>query len=138
MRISERQFGDVVVLDLAGPLTGGKPAAEVDAAVRRNSRAGKRIAVANLGSVPSVDLAGLGALVDAFRTMRAAGGELRLANLTQRIHDLVVITRLLTVFDAFDSVEEAVGGAIPAYAGMADYPDSTVPLGAIGRFLRRA
>jgi anti-sigma B factor antagonist len=138
MRICERQFGDVVVLDLAGPLTGAKAAEAVDAAVRRNCRAGKRLAVANLGSVPSVDLAGLGALVDAFSTMRAAGGVLRLACLTQRIHDLVVITRLLTVFDTFDSVEEAVGGAVPAYAGVSDPQFSIMPLGAIQRFLRRA
>src|SRR3954464_10198411 len=93
MRINERQFGDVAVLDLAGPLTGGKAAAAMDAAIRRYSRAGKRIAVANLGNVPTVDLAGLGALVDGFRTMRAAGGVLRLAHPTERVLDPPRITR---------------------------------------------
>jgi anti-sigma B factor antagonist len=139
MKISERRFGDAVVLDLVGPLAGAKAVALIDSAVRRHSRSGRPVVVANLGRVPLVDLAGLGALVEAYRMMREAGGVLRLAAITKRIHDLVVITRLLTVFDTFDSVEEAVGVRVPAPAGLAETAQlSMMSLGRIRRFLDRA
>lgn len=122
MRIKERLCGDAVVLDMAGPIAGGKASAMIDEAMRRHSRAGKRLVVANLDGVPSVDLAGLSALVDAYSTMRRAEGVLRLAGVTTRIDDLLVITRLLTAFDTFDSVEEALGGATPAYTARPEAP----------------
>jgi anti-sigma B factor antagonist len=139
MRIGQRQFGDVVVLDLVGPLAGWKAAGAVEDTVRRHGRAGTRTVVANMARVQSVDLAGLGALVEAYSTMREGGGEMRLASLTKRIHDLVVITRLLTVFNTFDSVEEAVQGQSPALSDTAEPAQvSSMSLGMIHRFLRRA
>jgi anti-sigma B factor antagonist len=138
MRITERPFDDVIVLDLHGPIAGPKAAGMLEAAVRRHCRSGVRSVVADLSSVPSVDLAGLGALVDAHLALREAGGCFKLASVTKRIHDLVVITRLLTVFDTYDSVEEAVGGAIPAYAGVKSQRLSLLSLGTINRVFRRA
>src|SRR5688500_4801445 len=99
MRIGERQFGDVVVLDISGPIAGANAVEMIDEALQRSRAAGRRTIVANLSNVPSVDLTGLEGLVGACRTMRKAGGELSLAGITNRIHDLIVITRLLTVFD---------------------------------------
>jgi len=139
MTISERQFGPSTVLDVTGPISGREAADMIDAAVRRHARAGTRILVANLGRVPRVDLAGLGALVDAYITMRQADGVFRLACVAKRIHDLVVITRLVTVIDTFDSVEDAVGDTVPAYEGIGQ--DARLPvmaLAPIQRFLRRA
>jgi anti-sigma B factor antagonist len=138
MRITERQFGDVVVLDLRGSIAGPKAVGMLDAAVRRHCRDGVRKVVANLGGVSSVDLGGLGALVDAHMALRQARGIFTLACVTKRIHDLVVITRLLTVFDTCDSVEEAIGGAVASQAGAASPELSLLSLGAIHRFLRRA
>jgi len=139
MRISQRQVGDVVVLDLVGPLAGWKAAGLVKETVRRLGRAGTHTVVANLARVRSMDLAGLGALVDGYSTMREGGGEMRLASLTRRIHDLVVIARLLTVFNTFDSVEQAIEGPSPAYAGIAEPAQrSPMAVGMIHRFLRRA
>ena len=139
MGISERQFKQAVVLDVTGPITGRKAAGLLDAAVRRHARAGTRILVANLGRVPSVDLAGLGTLVEAYVTMRQANGTFRLACVTKRIHDLVVITRLLTVIDTFESVEEAAGEASSADLVMLrDERLSMMALVPIQRFLRRA
>jgi anti-sigma B factor antagonist len=138
MRITERQFGDVVVLDLRGPIAGQKAVGMLESAVRRHCRGRVRTVVANLGGVPAVDLAGLGALVDAHLALRQASGMFKLACVTKRIHDLVVITRLLTVFDTFDTVEEAVGEATPAYAGVKSPRLSLMSLGTIHRFLRRA
>src|ERR671927_14704 len=105
MRINERQCGSVTVLDLSGAISGRDAASAIDAAVRRHMRNGTRRLVANLANVPAIDLGGLGALVEAWRAMREAGGVLSLASVTRRIHDLIVITRLLTVFDTFDTVE---------------------------------
>jgi anti-anti-sigma factor len=139
MRITERRFEHAVVLDLTGPITGRTAACVFDAAVRRHARSGTCLLVANLGRVPSVDLAGLGALVDAHITMRHAGGAFRLACVTKHIRDLVDITRLWMVLDAFDSVEEAVDGMIPTGRGTAgDWRLSTIALTPILRFLRRA
>jgi len=138
MRITERHVGEVVVLDLVGPLAGWKAAGLVKETVRRHGKAGRHTVVANLARVRSVDLAGLGALVDGYSTMRQEGGEMRLASLTKRIHDLVVITRLLTVFNTFDSVEQAIEGATPAYAGIAEPAGcSPMSIGMIHRFLHR-
>lgn len=137
MRITEGHFGDVVVLNLHGPIAGMKAVGMLESAVRRHCRDGVRHVVANLGGVPSVDLRGLGALVDAHRALRQARGVFTLACITKRLHDLVVITRLLTVFDTCDSVAEAVGSAIPASAGVKSPRPSLMSLGNINRFLRR-
>jgi anti-sigma B factor antagonist len=137
MRVSERRFGDVVVLDLHGPIAGQKAVTMLESAVRRQCREGVRDVVANLGGVPSIDLAGLGALVDAHVAL-GPRGDFKLACITKRIHDLVVITRLLTLFDTYDSVEEAVGGAAQAHTGATSPQLSEMSLAKIHRFLRRA
>lgn len=136
MRITERQFGDVVVLDLHGPIAGPKAVGELECAVRRLCRDGVGTVVANLGSVRSVDVGGLGALVDAQTALRRAGGILKLAGITKRMHDLVVITRLLTAFDTCGTVEQAVGRATPMAADL-PFTEESLSLGMIDRFLRR-
>jgi anti-sigma B factor antagonist len=136
MRITERQFGDAVVLDLHGPIAGPKSVRMLESAVRRNCRENVSTVVANLGGVRSVDIGGLCALLDAHTAIRRAGGAFKLACITKRIHDLVVITRLLTTFDTYDSVAEAVGGVAPAHAGP-NVSQPVMTLGTIDRFLRR-
>ena len=133
MRITERQVGDATVLDVRGALVGHKSAEMFDETVRRLCRGGSTEIVGNLARVPAVDLVGLGALVAAHRAVREAKGVLKLAAITRRIHDLVVITRLLTVFDTYDSVEEAAGREPRA----ADRSPAPVSAG-IQNFLRRA
>ena len=136
MRISERQVGDVVVLDLVGPLYGWQGAGVVEEAVRRHGRAGAHTVVVNLERVRSMDCGGLGALVDGYNAMREAGGEMRLAAVSGRISQLLVITRLVTVFDTFDSVEQAVEGPMPAYAGAGKAaPEAAMSIGMVHRFL---
>jgi len=138
MRISERQVGDVVVLDLSGPLYGWEAAGAMEDTIRRYCRSGTQTIVVNLARVRSMDCGGLGALVDGFNTMRAAGGEMRLAAVTKRINDLLVITRLLTVFDTFDSVEQAIEGPMPEYCGVPEAGQLSVKsLGTIHAFLRQ-
>ena len=137
MRIIERRVGNVAVLDLVGPLTGWMAARAMEEAVRRHRQAGTHTVVANFGRVPAVDLAGLGALVDGYSAMREAGGEMRLAGLT-RIHDLVVMTRLLTVFDTFESVERAVEGPISAGSAVGGSTRESAPFRGMFHRLRRA
>jgi anti-sigma B factor antagonist len=136
MRITERQFGDAVVLDLHGPIIGPTAARMLVSAVCRSCRENVSTVVANLGGVRSVDIGGLGALLDAHMTTRQAGGTFKLACVTKRMHDLVVITRLLTTFDTYDSVMEAVGGVAPVSAGL-NVSEPVMSLGTIDRFLRR-
>ena len=137
MKITERQFGGVVVLDLHGPIAGPKAAGMVGSAVRRHCRDGAHNLVVNLGGVPTVDIGGLGALLDAHTAVEQTGGVFKLACVTKCIQDLVVITRLLTVFDTYDSVEEAVGGATPAYTGVRRRQLSSMSFGTAHRSLRR-
>jgi anti-anti-sigma factor len=109
MQITRRQFGDVVVLDLHGPMAGRRAAGMLASAVRLTCRTSGSTVVANLGGVRSVNIGGLGALVDADATVRRAGGVFKLAGITKPTHDLVVMTRRLAIFDAYDSVAAAVG-----------------------------
>jgi anti-sigma B factor antagonist len=136
MRITERQCGDAVVLDLHGPIAGPKAAGMLEAAVRRHCGNGVRSVVADLSGVSAVDLVGLGALVDAHLAVRQAGGAFKLACITKRLDDLIVITRLLTIFDTYDSVEEAVGGTSPVYAGVQPPRFPLLSLGTVHRILR--
>jgi anti-sigma B factor antagonist len=139
MNITERQVEHAIVLDITGSIAGPKAADAVDMAVRQHARSGARLLVANLARVPSIDLAGLGALVHAHLTMTRGGGAFRIACLTKRIHDLVVITRLVTVIDTFDGVDDAVGDPVPVGRAREQAARlSETSLAPIQRFLRRA
>ena len=103
-----RRLDDVVILDISGRLTLGEGAVTLREALQKLLEAGERKLVMNLAEVDYVDSGGLGELVTAFTTVRAHGGQLKLLNLTRRIQDLLQITKLLTVFDSFDSETEAI------------------------------
>jgi anti-sigma B factor antagonist len=106
--VKSRRLDDVVILDISGRLTLGEGAVTLRAAVQKLLEAGDRKLVMNLADVDYVDSGGLGELITAFTTVRAHGGQLKLLNLTRRIQDLLQITKLLTVFDSFDSETEAI------------------------------
>src|SRR6202163_3653496 len=107
MRIIERPIRATTILEIHGPLAGPAATELLDATVRRVTRAGAERLVVDLGDVPSIDAAGLGALVAAYGVVRRTGGTLRLAQLAKRVHDLLVVCRLATIFETFDSVEDA-------------------------------
>jgi anti-sigma B factor antagonist len=109
MQIAERSVGNVKVLDLSGPITLAKGDDQllkdkVNSLVHQGS---KHILV-NLANVTHMDSAGLGELVGAYTTVTKSGGSMKLVNLTKRLHDLLSITKLLTVFDTFDSEPDAL------------------------------
>ena len=108
MEIEERAAGDVIVLDLKGRITLGQGDQLLKDKVNSLVNQGRKKIVLNLASVPYVDSAGLGEIVGTYTTVSRQGGHLKLANLTKKITDLLAITKLLTVFETFDSENEAV------------------------------
>ncbi len=108
MQISERAVGDVVVLDVKGRITLGDGDEVLKDKVNSVVGKGTKKILLNLADVPYVDSAGLGEIVRTYTTVSRQGGSLKLLNLTKRISDLLAITKLLTVFETFDSEPEAV------------------------------
>ena len=108
MQIEERGVGDVVVLDLKGKITLGEGDELLKDKVNSLLNQGQKKILLNLADVPYIDSAGLGEVVRTYTTVSRQGGSLKLLNLTKRITDLLSITKLLTVFETFDSESEAV------------------------------
>lgn len=94
-------------MDCEGRIIFGEESAALRDSVKGLINQNNKI-VLNLGGVNYIDSGGLGTLVALYTTARAAGGAIRLANLTQRVGDLLQVTKLLTVFEVFDSVDDAV------------------------------
>jgi len=108
MQIEERNVGDVVVLDLKGKITLGEGDELLKDKVNSLVNQGHKKIILNLADVPYIDSAGLGEVVRTYTTVSRQGGSLKLLNLTKRITDLLSITKLLTVFETFDTENEAV------------------------------
>ncbi|HEY7412011.1 MAG TPA: STAS domain-containing protein [Vicinamibacteria bacterium] len=108
MKIVERQVGDVTILDLHGKIMIGEGDDALREAVTRLVDGGKTRLLLNLADVPYVDSAGLGEIVRCYTTVSKKDGRLKLLNLTKKIQDLLAITKLLTVFETYESEDEAV------------------------------
>ena len=108
MEIAERKVSDVTILDLSGKMTLGEGDEMLKQAINTLLAAGNKKLVLNLENVPYIDSAGLGEVVRTHTTVSRQGGSLKLLNLTKRIEDLLSITKLLTVFDTYDSEAEAI------------------------------
>jgi anti-sigma B factor antagonist len=108
MQIDERAVGDVMVLDLKGRITLGEGDELLKDKINSLVNQGHRKIVLNLAGVPYVDSAGLGEIVRTYTTVSRQGGSLKLLNLTKKITDLLAITKLLTVFETFESENDAV------------------------------
>lgn len=108
MEIDERTVGDVKVLDLKGKVTLGEGDELLKDKINSLVSQGFKKILLNLDAVPYIDSAGLGEIVRTYTTVSRQGGSLKLVNLTKRITDLLAITKLLTVFETFDSESEAV------------------------------
>ena len=108
MQIEERIVGDVVVLDLKGKVTLGGGDELLKDKINSLVNQGRRKVVLNLAAVPYIDSAGLGEIVRTYTTVSRQGGSLKLMSLTKRITDLLTITKLVNVFETFDSEADAV------------------------------
>jgi anti-sigma B factor antagonist len=100
--------GDVTVMDAAGRITLGEGASAFRDAIRELVAKGNKKVLLNLGEVSYIDSSGIGELVSGFTTVTNSGGQLKLVGLSKRVKDLLQITKLYTVFEAFDDETEAV------------------------------
>jgi anti-sigma B factor antagonist len=109
MKASNRQVNGVTVVDMSGRITLGEGSVVLRDSIRDLVAKGQKKILLNLGDVTYIDSSGIGELVSAFTTVRNQGGELKLLNLTKKVHDLLQITKLYTVFDIKDDETAAVG-----------------------------
>ena len=108
MEIVERTVSDVTVLDLKGKMTLGEGDELLKDKINSLIHQGQKKLLLNLEGVPYIDSAGLGEIVRTYTTVSRQGGNLKLVNLTKRITDLLSITKLLTVFETYESENDAV------------------------------
>lgn len=108
MQIEQRSVGDVMVLDVKGKITLGEGDEQLKDKVNSLVNQGQKKILLNLEGVPYIDSAGLGEIVRTYTTVSRQGGSLKLLHLTKRIQDLLSITKLLTVFETFDSEGDAI------------------------------
>lgn len=108
VKLTTREVSGVTIVDLSGKITLGEGGVTLRDEVRKLLAVGAKKIVLNLGDVTYIDSSGLGELVSAYTAVKNAGGELKLLNLTSKVRDLLVITKLVTVFDVKDDEASAV------------------------------
>ena len=108
MKANNRQVGGINVVDMSGRITLGEGSVVLREAVKDLLAKGQKKILLNLGDVTYIDSSGIGELVSAFTSVRNQGGELKLLNLTKKVHDLLQITKLYTVFDIKDDEASAI------------------------------
>jgi anti-sigma B factor antagonist len=108
MKMKTRQVDGITIMDCSGRITLGEGSVTLRDAVRDLLAKGSKQILLNLGDVTYIDSSGIGELVSAFTTVRNQGGDLKLLNLTKKVHDLLQITKLYTVFDVKDDEASAV------------------------------
>ena len=108
LEIKERTVGEIVILELSGKITIGEGSVQLREAVSRLLEAGRNKIILNLSAVSYVDSSGIGELVSRYTTTKNAGGRLKLLNLPKKIKDLLMITKLLTVFEIYEDEQAAL------------------------------
>jgi anti-sigma B factor antagonist len=108
LTIASREVAGVSVLDLSGRITLGEGSVQLREAIRGLIGNGKKKILLNLGDVNYIDSSGLGELVSAFTTAKNQQAEVKLLNLTRKVHDLLQLTKLVTVFDIKDNEASAI------------------------------
>jgi len=108
MRASTRQVGAIAIVDISGRIELGEGSSVIRNTVKDLVAKGQKKILLNLGEVNYIDSAGVGELVSAFTSVRNQGGELKLLSLTKKVHDLLQITKLYTVFDIHDDEPSAM------------------------------
>ncbi len=109
MKMTDREQDGVVILEPKGKIMGGPDASLLHDKLHEIIERGRRNVVIDLAKVDWMNSTGLGILISSYTTLRNNQGELKLANVTDKIQSLLTITKLVSVFDAYDSVDDAVG-----------------------------
>ena len=108
MKATIRQVDSVIVIDVSGRITLGEGCAQLRELIRDQLSKGNKQILLNLADVTYIDSSGIGELVSAFTAVSNQGGQLKLLNLTKKVHDLLQITKLYTVFDIHDDEAKAI------------------------------
>ena len=108
MKIKIIERYEAVVIELKGNVMGGPEAQEFSDELKKLLQDGKKNVVVDLGEVKFMNSSGLGMMISGLTTVKNAGGHLKLANVTEKIHSLLMITKLITIFETFDSLDDAV------------------------------
>ena len=108
MTITTREVSHVTIVDLNGRITLGDETGLLRDTVLKLIAAGKKKIVLNLANVDYIDSSGVGELVSSYTTVRNSGGELKLLSLSKKVHDILNVTKLYTIFDVKDDEFSAV------------------------------
>jgi anti-sigma B factor antagonist len=109
MKATIRQVDSVMVVDVSGRITLGEGCAQLRELIRDQLTRGNKRVLLNLADVTYIDSSGIGELVSAYTAVSNQGGQLKLLNLTKKVHDLLQITKLYTVFDIHEDEAKAIG-----------------------------
>lgn len=113
LEIQQREKEGITILDLKGRLTVGEAATSLREHLSKVASEGKVNVILNLAEVEYIDSTGLGNLVISYTSLKKSGGALKLLNLNRRNIELLVLTKLTTVFELFDDEQEAVNSFFP-------------------------
>lgn len=108
LKMGTRQVNGITIVDLSGQITLGDASAALRTEILDQVNNGSKKILLNLAEVTYIDSAGLGELTGSFTSVKNRGGHLKLLNLTKRVHDLMQITKLYTVFDVYDDEKKAL------------------------------
>jgi anti-sigma B factor antagonist len=108
LKVSSREVGDVTVVDLSGRIVLGEGSDILRTALSDFVTKGRKKILLNLADISYIDSSGLGALVSGYTSLRGQQGQIKLLKLTKKVHDLLQITKLLTVFEVFDDESAAL------------------------------
>ena len=117
VKLTTHQKGDVIIVDSSGKLTMGEGTSALRTKIQELVESGSRRIVLNMADVSYMDSSGLGELIAAHTTVTRAGGAIKLLNLAKRVHDLLKLTKLYTVFETFEDETSAVDSFSVAKAG---------------------
>jgi anti-sigma B factor antagonist len=112
LNIKERQIGNITILDIEGNIRIGEANIALRNAIRQLVKEGKHQILLNLSEATYIDSSGLGEFVSGYVALNKLGGKLKLVNLTERVNELMTITKLRTVFDVYDNESEAIGSFV--------------------------
>jgi anti-sigma B factor antagonist len=108
MKLKSEKHGNIVVIELKGKIMGGPDAAVFRDELKNHLDAGVKRVIVDLGKVDWMNSSGLGILIGGLTTVKNSDGEMKLARVTEKIKSLLMITKLVQVFDSYDSVEDAI------------------------------
>lgn len=133
--ITERTLESILILDLAGNIRIGEDSTQIHNALRQALARGEKRILLNLAEISYIDSSGLGEIVGGYATCQREGADLRLLNLTKRVRELMIITKLLIVFEVFENEQEAIAsfGAPEPQIEVAQSDAATAKLPDIGQ-----